>query len=476
MRKATTVLVLLFVATLPLVNPWVRGDGVGYYAYVRSLLVEHKLDFQNDWRAANTSFTMGRVRADGSIDPQQYTRTGQLDNHFAVGASILWAPFEIPVHLTMVTLQKQGVHVKADGFSRPYIIAMALGTALYGFVGLYFSFRLAASYVDERWALLATIGIWFASSLPVYMYFNPSWSHAQSVFLVASFLFYWRLTRKERQPVQWMLLGLIAGLMLDVYYANIVLLLIVAIESLRSYWHIWRSIPRDWSGLGRLCIDNAVFGVATVLAFLPTLITRKIIYGEYGNLGYSGVVTWGSPRFARVLFSSDHGLLTWTPILIPALIGLALLYRFDRELSIATLGSFVLLWYLIACDHNWDGLSSFGNRFFISLAPLFVLGLGVSFSAVCTMFRAVNWGRAAFSALCAFTALLIAWNLAFIFQWGSHLIPVRGSISWKKMAMNQVSVVPSRMRHDLKAYFSRRSSLMQDIETKDVQQLKQETK
>ena len=54
----------LLAVSLPLVNPWVRGDGVGYYAYVRALLVEHKLDFQNDWRAGNTSFTMGlRVRS-----------------------------------------------------------------------------------------------------------------------------------------------------------------------------------------------------------------------------------------------------------------------------------------------------------------------------------------------------------------------------------------------------------------------------
>jgi hypothetical protein len=35
-------------------KPWVRGDGVGYYAYVRALLVERHLSFENDWRLANT--------------------------------------------------------------------------------------------------------------------------------------------------------------------------------------------------------------------------------------------------------------------------------------------------------------------------------------------------------------------------------------------------------------------------------------
>src|ERR1700746_2330418 len=91
-HQSTKILLLLFLLSLPLVNPWVRGDGVGYFAYIRSLLVEHKLDFTNDWRAANESFTMRRVRADGIIDPRQYTRPGHLDNHFAVGPSMLWAP------------------------------------------------------------------------------------------------------------------------------------------------------------------------------------------------------------------------------------------------------------------------------------------------------------------------------------------------------------------------------------------------
>ncbi len=151
-------LLLLFLLTLPLVNPWVRGDGVGYYAYVRSLLIEHKLDFTNDWRAANESFTMGRVRPDGTLDPRLYTRTGHLDNHFAVGPSMLWTPFLLPVHYAMLTLQRLGVHVRANGYSRPYLITMALATALYGFLGLLISFRLACIYAEERWALLASVG------------------------------------------------------------------------------------------------------------------------------------------------------------------------------------------------------------------------------------------------------------------------------------------------------------------------------
>src|SRR5215467_14758472 len=113
-----------------------------------------------------------------------------------------------------------GSSVAADGFSAPYRIAMAFATCLYSFVGLFLSFCLARNYASERWALLATIAVWWASSLPVYMYFNPSWSHAHSAFAVALFLWYWHQTRDQRTVVQWLVLGVIVGLMLDVYYAN----------------------------------------------------------------------------------------------------------------------------------------------------------------------------------------------------------------------------------------------------------------
>ena len=472
-HKNTKILLLLFLLSLPLVNPWVRGDGVGYYAYVRSLLVEHTLDFENDWRAGNQSFTMGRVRGDGKIYPTQYTRTGQLDNHFAVGPSILWAPFVAPVHLIMSTLQRFGVNVRPDGFSKPYITVMALATALYGFLGLYLSFRLACSYTREHWALLATLGIWFASSLPVYMYFNPSWSHAHSVFMVAVFLWYWRQTRQERTLRQWVVLGLISGLMLDVYYANIALLLVPLLESLKVYWRDWHARERDWQIAGRLFAGNVFYCFATLIAFLPTLITRQIIYGHPLELGYESVepAHWLHPELVKTLFSSDHGLFSWTPILILAVVGLVLFRKYDKEFA-TYLGSSALgFYYIIACHPNWDGLSSFSNRFFISLTPLFVLGLAVSFSDFAGFLKK---NRGALVMASSVTGVLIIWNLGFIFQWGMHLVPARGPISWRQMVHNQLVVVPQRVSTDVKAYVENRGALMQQIEREDIRQSQQQ--
>jgi len=324
-------LVIIFLLTLPFVNPWVRGDGVGYYAYLRSLLVQHELRFEGDWLHSNWPYFIPTLDAAGHVQAD-YTRTGHLPNRYAVGASMLWTPFLVPVHVVMVTLGKAGVNVRADGFSKPYLLAMALATGLYGFVGLGLSFRLASFYVREPWAFLATLGIWFASSLPVYMYFNPSYSHAHSVFVVALLLWYWRRTRPERALAQWAVLGLLSGLMLDVYYPNIAILLVPLMESLRRYWLEWRTPGHNWRALRRLLSANILYACLALVAFSPTLITRQIIYGHPWESGYGdmGFAHGFHPALWQPLLSSNHGLLSWTPIVIPALVGLVLLRKYDR--------------------------------------------------------------------------------------------------------------------------------------------------
>ena len=61
-------------------------------------------------------------------------------------------------------------------------------------------------------------------------------------------------------------------------------------------------------------------------------------------------------------------------------------------------------------------------------------------------------------------------NLAFVFQWGTHLVPARGPISWKQMVSNQFTVVPQQLWGKTKVYFGNRGALMQQIDEQDVKQ------
>jgi hypothetical protein len=466
LSKYERILMVVFLLTLPLINPWVRGDGVGYYSFGRALLIEHQLNFEKDWLAANTSFRMGRTDAAGHLLADAYTPTGHLDNHFALGPAMLWSPFLVVTHLGVLACNRLGGHVAPDGYSRPYIIAMALATALYGFLGLWISFRLARKYIGERWAFLATLGIWFASSLPVYMYFNPSWSHAPASFVVALFIWYWDRTRGARSWMQWLGLGLLGGLMLDVYYMNAVLLLLPLLESATRYWQAL--CGAGTGSVSRLFVNNIIFSGALFAAFFPTLIAKKIIYGSYLILGYEHFWSWTPRALIQVCISADHGLFSWTPILLLSVAGLFLVRKIDRILGTYLIVVFAVFLYVIGCYADWDGLSSFGNRFFISLTPVFILGLAAFFD-----WFARAWGesRAGIFAT-AMTSLLILWNLGLIFQWGTHLIPARGPISWREASYNQVAVVPVQVGRTLKAYLTGRKELMGHIEEEDVKQLK----
>lgn len=460
-------LAVLFVLTLPLCNPWVRGDGVGYYAFARSMLIEHRLDFANDWLHSNASFRMGRIDAQGHINADQVTSTGHLDDHFSVGPAILWSPFLILAHAGVLLYDHFGAGIAADGFSKPYLVAMAFGTAVYGFLAVLISFSLARRFVPENWAFLAALGIWFGSPLPVYMYFNPSWSHAQAAFAVALFFWYWIHTRDTRAWWQWAILGAVGGLMMDVYYINAILLLIPLCESAALLSSAFKNNrPRP---IGAFVLNNIVFCLAIFLVFLPTLITKQIIYGSYLKFGYTEHWFWKSPAFFRVCFSSEHGLFSWTPILALAVVGLACLRERDRTVARYLLVAFVLYVYTIGCYQNWHGISSYGSRFFVALTTVFVIGLAAFFDWFA---RAWQERRAAVSAA-SVTAILILWNLGLIFQWGMHWIPERGPVSWRAAAHNQVAVVPEEAASILKTYLTGRSALMDRIEQRDVRQLRQ---
>jgi hypothetical protein len=70
----------------------------------------------------------------------------------------------------------------------------------------------------------------------------------------------------------------------------------------------------------------------------------------------------------------------------------------------------------------------------------------------------------------------VLWNLGLIYQWGAHLVPARGPISFRKAAHNQFSVVPTQISSQLRSYLFRRSDMMRQIEQRDLEQLKSDPK
>ena len=93
LSRGEAVLAIAMLATLPLVNPYLRGEGNGTYAYVRSLVLDGDLRFDNEYRRGDPSFVSQSFRkADAQPWPPMEMPGGYLRNQWSVGPSLLWLP------------------------------------------------------------------------------------------------------------------------------------------------------------------------------------------------------------------------------------------------------------------------------------------------------------------------------------------------------------------------------------------------
>src|SRR3954469_6496866 len=84
--------VLLLLSTLA-VLPYLRGDGNGYYAWLRSPVIDHDLQFGDEFARGDPAFLQTVFAPDGSYLPGMITETGYLRDQWSVGPAVLWAPF-----------------------------------------------------------------------------------------------------------------------------------------------------------------------------------------------------------------------------------------------------------------------------------------------------------------------------------------------------------------------------------------------
>ena len=453
-------LIVLFLVTLPFVNPYIRGDGNGYYAYVRSAVIDGDLSFENEFRHGDPAFRRTVFDDAGRVLPGSSLVDGYVKNQWAVGPSLLWAPFFLMAHGVVRLLSALGVSVAADGYSAPYRWLCGVGTASYAFAGLLLAYGLAKRLASPVAAVLATLAIWFGSSLPVYAYFIPFHVHALASFSVALLLWYWFRIAGRPQTRDWALWGAIAGLAVEVYQLNAVFLLIPIAELAREVT-LGKAGSRPVA-VKRASVHTLVFTIGAIVVLMPQMLIKWRIHGAPWRTGYADQFFWASPRLFEVALSLEHGVLLWTPVLALAIAGLVLLQRRQPWRGALLVATFLAYYYAVASYQNWHGQSSFGNRFFVSFTPAFVIGLA----------ELLNRARGtAAGPVVGVLSALILWNGGLMVQWGTNIIPNRGPVDMRVVATNQFTVVPAQLPGLLGRYFAQRDAMVRDVESDDLSEL-----
>ena len=348
---------------------------------------------------------------------------------------------------------------------------MAFGTALYGFLGLLLAYRLARKYVNEHWAFLATVSIWWSSSLPVYMYFNPSWSHAHSAFTVALFLWYWHETCDQRTIRQWCVLAAISGLMLNVYYANAMILMVLAVEAVPAIFRGLRAItPPEFSVVKSIAREPLAvwrhhgYVFAADFCFPLCDLRQSVRVGIYSaeSVGVEFSI------FSPVLFSSDHGLFVWTPVVVACL-------SWSCHFCSAR-----------ACGRNADPGGGAGvllvdrvlsrlGRYFIVRQPILCFADGSLYPGVECPARS---RRKCFQVLARGADRgFIGRRMSGSLEHGVHVSvgypsgSSAGADCLERDDCNQLLVVPRQISAKLRTYLFHRANLMRQIEERDIEQM-----
>jgi hypothetical protein len=406
-------------------------DATGYYAWIRSAVIDGDLDTRNDFLERVKGQICGR-------HPKHPDRCDYRDNPYGIGTALFLSPFFLLAHF-LAPLFGAG----RDGFSLPYLILCGVGSSLYGLFGLLLTWRIAKAFYEERLATLATVTVWLASPLLFYMFPNNLYSHTIDVFVNALFLYVYVRTRGTSAGRIWLLYGLLIGLAMLVRLPNVYLGVVPLVDSGVKLWRREGNIDKE---LARYLL----LAVGVVLALLPQMVVWKITRGAWLLTNpYTGAtydrVRILRPTALRILFSSDRGLLVWSPTFLLALAALPFFAKRDGRLAAALGLLFLLHFHLVA---SWSGVFGFGPRLLLQTVPIAILGL--------TALLSEAQRRVRLTTLCVIASGCMVWNFLLMGQYVLQLVPRNGPVNVSMMVRNQFTLIPNHIGRLLGAVAGRR--------------------
>jgi Dolichyl-phosphate-mannose-protein mannosyltransferase len=459
----------LFLVTLPAVNVRLyASDEVQYFAFLRSLWFDRDLSFDNEYRAL---YDRGVAQFAGFRETflETVTETGLRLNFGTLGPAILWAPFYAIADASVVTARLFGAPIERDGYSRPYIAAVCYGSAIYGFLAVLLSVRIARQLTGT--SALPAIAIWIGTPLLFYMYLAAGMAHAVSAFTVAAMLAIWMKAR-ERWTIRGALaLGAIGGLITMVREQDAVLLAGPLADYLIAV--VRRTRDRGFQPRHELALAGAGLS-AFAIVYLPQILAYLALNGRPGpSRLVIRKMTWTSPHALEVLFSPEHGFIAWTPIAAFAIAGLFLLLRQDRAtetgppalspskgsatpvrpIAAALLLSLAGHVYISGCVESWTVAGAFGQRRFVAITALLVVGL----AALWRRWMAANPSRLL---MAASLVVMVWWNLGLMALFGTRLMD-RQRLELGRNAYDVFVTVPLRAPELAWRYIAQRESFYQ---------------
>ncbi len=391
----------------------IRCDGLGYYAWLRSALVD------GDW-AFDDEFDRHNPLGDYVPPVRPRTETGMRPNPWSVGPACAWAAIVAPLHTALRAFGGPG---PADGYSLPYQLAVAAATLLAAAGGLLLVYAVCRRFADPEPAALAAAFLTLGTPVLYYSTVEVSMAHGVGTAAVALLVWYWLQSYGSTNRMRWFGVGLLVGLAALVRWQLAAFAILPAGEALLAAWRA------DRRPAARLTLT----GLGAVAAFSPQMIAWRLVYGRWLVFPFPTAHNWANPSWTTVLMSQDRGLFFWTPLTAVACAGFFAVFRGRRHLrydeagrgrtdrgrteALALLGAaFALQVYVLAS--LWGAQlylgAAFGFRQLTETAAVLAPAMAVLLGQP---------GTRRFRVLTGLAGVLVVWNLTLISLYRYGWIP-----------------------------------------------------
>ncbi|MEO1260256.1 MAG: glycosyltransferase family 39 protein [Bacteroidota bacterium] len=289
-------------------NATLAWDVSGYYLYLPALFIYEDL--------AELEFLPGIIEKytpSPAADQAYPAANGRMVMKYSAGMAVQYAPAFFIGHL-----MAQMTGHPADGFSLPYQASVHWWSVFYAVIGLFFLKKILSKYFDGKIVGLVLIGLTFGTNFLNYATFDAANTHAYLFTLVAVLTY---STIRFYETYLWkyaILIGAALGLMAltrptEIIYAMIpVLWGVASLEDLKNrFSFLLKHFPKI---LTAVIITGAIGSIQ--LIYWKTISGNWLEY-SYQDQGFSFL----RPHFSDVFFSYRKGWLTYTPLMVLALIG-----------------------------------------------------------------------------------------------------------------------------------------------------------
>ena len=355
----------------------ISWDTAGYYYYLPAIFI-----YKDVKKVGFKDKITEKYKPSGSFyQAFLHEPSGNYVMKYSIGQAVMMTPFFLAGHAYASVSDTY----PADGFSKPYQRAIHWGSLFIAFIGLWFYRKNLLEYFDETATSFTLLFLTIGTNYLNYTAFDGAMTH-NWLFTVYALLI-WMSIQWHKNPT-WKksaAIGVLIGLAALTRPTDIIALIIPIFWAMNltatAIKNRFSFLFKNWKHLAFAATITAAIGSIQIIYWL--YVTGEPIVYSYQHQYFE----WDIPHLKDVLISYRSGWLTYSPIMVFAIIGLFNLAWQKMELFFAVLLFSLLNYYIVSSWSIWWYGGSLGMRALIQSYPIWAF----PFAAFISWMLKKNW-------------------------------------------------------------------------------------